>query len=76
MIACADCGHVPSVDDKPIDTMIALRARSGEWFLCARCYGESLRFAEECRLEREAKLAAIENRQRQTHQRERVGSHG
>ena len=69
---CADCG-----EHKPI--MVALRAPmsgGGTWFLCSGCYKLSLELAEAERRELAAKLAEIERKaKRQTHARERMGSH-
>lgn len=73
---CADCGHVPSVDDRPIDTMITLRAPTGDWHLCSTCMRASLLHAEQEREDLAKRIADRERKaQRQTHQRERVGSH-
>jgi hypothetical protein len=72
MSACADCG-----EQGPI--MVVMKPgrgpARGEWFLCSGCFRASLVTAEQDRKERAAKLAARDAKQRQTHNRERVGSH-
>lgn len=68
---CGDCGARAEHGS----IMIPLRKPGGWWAVCSVCWRRSAREAEQARVERTARLAALEGKTRKTHRKPKVGSH-